>query len=228
MSAFVLVMLPVLLALGNWQLGRAEEKRVLEDRYFDALGERPAVPGERGASQLDAFSRLELSGRYLPKRQYLVDNQIHDGEVGYWVVTVFEGLDDRRWLVNRGFVTAPGRRDQLPQLPLPAGEQSLVAVVWPELGLPPTWREEFPSGDYPRRIQRLDVRSLAALEKAEPVQLRLEARQPGSLTPASLAVDFNPAGHTGYAVQWFGLAATLAIGFVILGFRNAADSERVN
>lgn len=223
MTAFVGVMLPVLLSLGSWQLQRAEEKRFLEDRYFDALAALPTAADAKPAASIPAFTRLRLTGRYLPDKQYLVDNQVHDGQVGYWAVTPFADLDGRVWLLNRGFQAAPPQREELPELAVPTGQQTLVAMVWPEFGLPPTWQADAPMGSYPRRVQRLDLARLAAAENAELVQLRLEAGQPGSLTPASLTVDFNPAGHTGYAVQWFGLAATLLAGFVILGLRNGAE-----
>lgn len=225
MSAFVLVFLPVTIGLGAWQLERASYKRSLEDAYFDALGSRPAHEGD----EWGAFAPVTLRGRYVEGRSYLVDNQIVDGEVGYIVVTVFETDSNARYLVNRGFLPAPRVREDLPTFDSPQGEVTISALAWPELGLPPIWQENEWSGAYPRRIQRLDIPKLAAVEGAVRWQLRLEHGQPGGLTPTSLAVDFNPARHTGYAVQWFGLASALLIGFVIfgrLGGREPADSTQ--
>ena len=230
MTGFVVVMLPVLVSLGLWQLDRADEKRVLEDRYVDALGERPRPAESASLDDLPAFARVRVTGRYLSEQQYLIDHQIFQGEVGYWVVSPMVDQDNRAWLINRGFIAAPQRREVLPALPVPDGEVSVVAVLWPDLGLPPAFEEVDPARlaeqAYPRRVQRLDVDLLARLESAVPAQLRLEGGQPGSLTPASLAVDFNPARHTGYAVQWFALAATLLIGYVVLGLRNGADPQQ--
>ncbi len=220
MSAFVLVFLPITLGLGAWQLERASYKRSLEDAYFDALGARPALEGE----DWQAFSPVRLQGRFVNERSYLVDNQISDGDVGYFVVTVFETTAGNRYLVNRGFVAAPAVREELPQIEVVEGEVRIDALAWPELGLPMIWQETDWRGAYPRRIQRLDVAKLSETESAVRWQLRLEHGQPGGLTPTSLAVDFNPARHTGYAVQWFGLATALLIGFVVFGRLGARES----
>lgn len=222
MSLFVLIFLPVTLGLGAWQLERANYKRSLEDAYFDALGSRPAGEGD----DWQAFSPVRLRGRYVEDRSYLVDNQIVDGEVGYFVVTVFETQADARYLINRGFLAAPRVRKQLPEFSSPQAEVTIAALAWPELGMPPIWQEKQWSGAYPRRIQRLDIPKLAEVEGAVRWQLRLERGQPGGLTPTSLAVDFNPARHTGYAVQWFGLAAALLIGFVVFGRIGGRESNK--
>jgi cytochrome oxidase assembly protein ShyY1 len=52
-------------------------------------------------------------------------------------------------------------------------------------------------------------------------EIRLEAGQPGVFDPAPTELNMPAAKHTGYAVQWFGLAAALSIGFVIFGFRKS-------
>lgn len=213
MSLFVLIFLPVTLGLGVWQLERASYKRSLEDAYFDAIGARPLTEHD----EWQAFAPVRLHGRYVAERSYLVDNQVSGGEVGYFVVTPFETDDGARYLVNRGFLAAPRVREQLPQFSTPQAVVTISALAWPELGLPMLWQENQWSGAYPRRIQRLDIARLAEVEGAVRWQLRLEHGQPGGLTATSLTVDFNPARHTGYAVQWFGLAAALLIGFIVFG-----------
>jgi surfeit locus 1 family protein len=216
MTLFVLVMLPVAVSLGFWQLDRAAEKRALETRYYERQGglpiDRPVRPGAL------AFARVRLSGRYLPGLDYLVDNRVRDGRPGYWVVSVFAADDDRRWLVNRGWLAAPPQRSVLPVVPTPDGPVTLVGIIWPNTGLPPLLAADPWPDAWPRRVQRLDVARMAAADPGiVPVEVRLEAGQAGVFAAAPLHLDVLPERHQGYAVQWFALAGVLLIGYVIFG-----------
>ncbi|MEQ8484293.1 MAG: SURF1 family protein [Pseudomonadales bacterium] len=223
MTLFALLMLPITIALGFWQLARAAEKQALEDSFYDRFGMLP-VPAPADPAGID-FLRVRLEGRYLPGRDYLVDNRIERGRPGYWVVSVFGTLDGRRWLVNRGWLAGAPQRDQLPEVPGADGAQTLVGVVWPDTGLPPLLAPDpWPAG-WPRRVQRLDVARMAADdERVVPVEIRLEPDQPGVLEAAPTQIDFAPARHQGYAVQWFGLALVLCVGYAVFGLTKRQES----
>lgn len=216
MVMLLLVGLPLLLSLGNWQLQRAEEKRRFEVAYLEAQSRLPIMPPASAEAQ--PFTRLRLIGRYDSKRQFLIDNQIRDGQVGYWVVTPFRGEDGRSWLVNRGWIAAPRRREELPDIDIAGPATQIVAVVWPDTGLIPALAQEQWSSQWPLRIQRLDVRKMAPMVDAVPIELRLEASAPGVLAPAPMLISVTAGKHTGYAVQWFAFAAVLVVGFLIYGF----------
>ncbi len=239
LSLAVMAMLPVLLALGVWQLQRAEEKRSYQSRYYDRLAEPPRPLASLAGSLTDAgFARVFLRGRYQRGRDYLVDNRTRHGRPGYWVVSRFAAQDGRIYLVNRGWIAAPPRREVLPEVVTPGGPVTLQAVVWPDLGLPPLLAEEAWPSRWPKRIQRLDVARMAAdpdlgpgidsrfEPEPEPVvaaELRLEPGQAGVFVAAPVDPGFVPERHQAYAAQWFGLALVLLAGYVILGFRLARD-----
>ena len=63
-------------------------------------------------------------------------------------------------------------------------------------------------------------------EGARPLQLRLEGDQAGALAPPPLEVTVRPEKHTGYAVQWFALAAVLVVAFVCYGFGLTLTGKR--
>ena len=46
MTLFTALLLPLVLSLGIWQLGRAEEKREFESAYLDRIGALAVVPAE--------------------------------------------------------------------------------------------------------------------------------------------------------------------------------------
>ena len=218
MTTFVMVMLPLTVALGFWQLDRAELKRGLERQYLERLGMLPETPPETLANA--AFLRVRLEGEYEPGHHYLVDNRVRDGRPGYWVVSRFRASDGRGWLVNRGWVAAPPRRDLLPPVGTPSGSQRLLGVLWPDTGLTPLLAPDPWPDSWPRRVQRLDVARMAAEgPDVVPVEVRLEPGQPGVEAAAPVNVAFRPERHTGYAVQWFALAGVLVVAYLIFAFR---------
>ena len=174
MTGFFLVMMPLLIALGHWQVQRGDYKRLLENQYLAKLTELPQTPNSETLSQ--PFQALRLAGRYHPET-FMVDNQVSEGETGYWVYQVFE--DDRvgRVLINRGFV-ASSDRQRLPDVSTPGGELLLTATVWPQLGLIPAWGSQEWAKDWPKRIQRANVVRMSAEAGAWPAELRLEPGQP--------------------------------------------------
>ena len=222
MTAFVIVMLPLLLSLGNWQVQRGALKRDLESQYLEKLTELPKAVSVDVMSQ--PFQALKLNGRYQPET-FLVDNQVSRGKTGYWVFQVFDEATVGRVLINRGFI-ASTTRYHLPEVPMPDETVALVATVWPELGLIPAWGPQEWSGDWPKRIQRVNISRMAVAATAWPAEFRLEAGQPGVLEPAPFASRLSDDKHRGYAATWFGLATALVLGYLFLGFSASARVQR--
>ena len=228
MSLFVLLMLPLLLSLGSWQLRRGAEKEALEAGYLARSGDLPVAGSSLDSVDRDAmaFVRVRLQGRYQHGEYYLIDNQVRDGVVGYWVLHRFLSDDDRLWFVNRGFIAATKQRTMLPEVSSPAGGQQITAIIWPDTGLQPRFGDAPGIGPWPQLRQRIDVAALVAESpNSLPVELRLEAGQPGALLPAPSSFASGAARHRGYAVQWFALAAVLMMGFIVFGLRRSAADD---
>lgn len=218
MTVFTVLMLPVVVSLGIWQLQRAALKHGYEERYFDRMAEAPR-PMPRDLDDVE-FLRVSLRGVYDPTRYFLVDNQIHQGRPGYWVVALFRTDDGRMWLVNRGWVPAPSLREDLPTVTIPVEPVRITGVLWPDTGLVPLLAEDPWGPEWPKRVQRLDVARMASTSGATaPVEVRLESTAPGVLVAAALGHDFKAQTHEGYAAQWFGLGAVLVVGYIVFGFR---------
>ncbi len=217
MTLFTALLLPLVLSLGSWQLKRAEEKRQYEAAYIDRIGARALAPAE----PLLEFQRIRLVGEFEPGRDFLLDNQTGAGQIGYGVISLFRSEDGRGWLINRGFLPGDRARRSLPEVVTPPGTVTLTGLVWPELGLLPVFGEDRWADGWPKLIQRIEVARMAAeAENVVPQEIRLEAAQPGVFDPAPTELNMPASKHTGYAVQWFGLAAALSVGFVVFGFRN--------
>ncbi len=221
LTAFVVVMLPVVWSLGFWQLERAGEKQVLEDAFLLQLSAPIKAVGET----VKPFERLQLKGLW-GEQQFLVDNQIHERQVGYWVIQTFNAENGKRYLVNRGWIQAPASRENLPEIPTPLGTVSILVFAWPQLGLPPMWGED-PWPNLPVvRVQQRDIDRMALRTGSEPIELRLESGSQGVFIAPPQDIQFGKATHFGYAIQWFGLGVVLIVGYYIVFRKSRQKVER--
>ena len=227
MSLFVLILLPLLLALGNWQLQRGALKRDLETDYLQQLTQLPkdlqkvlfdSGAPVNGALPLAPFARVRLSGRY-GEEMFFLDNQISDKQVGYWLFQIFIMTDGDKVLVNRGFVAASSQRNVLPVVTTPENQVTIIASVWPDLGLPPLLKQQDWAPTWPKRIQRRELLRMAEAAQSWASELRLEPGQAGELQAAPFAEPLSDAKHRGYALTWFGLAVALVLGYIAFGLR---------
>lgn len=219
LTVFVLVMLPTVISLGFWQLRRAEEKQDLENMYLQKLSAPVRVPD----NTLEPFDRISLNGEW-GSQQFLVDNQINQGKVGYWVIQTFVDRQGQVFLVNRGWIQAPVSRDELPDAPAPQGQVALLTFVWPQLGAQFLLGEDVWSPGEKIRVQSRDIEKMANITGAIPVELRIEPGSPGVLVAPPQDVQFGRAMHLGYAVQWFGLGVVLVIGYWVVYRRSRRGS----
>lgn len=227
---FAGLFLPLLLALGVWQLQRAGEKAELMEGWQDASAAVPWSGTE--AQRLVTGQPLTLSGHYDRKR-WLLDNRTRDGRPGYEVLNLFVTRGGDRVLVNRGWVPAPRLRNQLPEIEVPGGEQQVLGRVsdYPD---PPvlTGGGESSGNDWPRRVQALprDAASAQAGVQLPPVMIRLaDGAQPGAFRADWTLELMGPATHYGYALQWFSLAVALVILTVFASYRRTgANNDKHN
>jgi surfeit locus 1 family protein len=220
-TLLTLALLPVLIGLGLWQLDRYEQKQEVERAYAAADG-APVPADTVTADERDRFRPTSARGRYEADRQFLIDNMVRRGRNGFFVITPFRLENGELVLVNRGWIAQDARREptddiavsderrriegrvgRLPVAGLDLGDDRAAGEGWPSV-------RQFP-----------DIPELAAAlgEPVEPWVLLLSPQaadgflrewQPGGM-PASR--------HLGYAVQWFALAAALAVIYVVVNTR---------
>lgn len=214
----VLCLFPLLMFLGFWQLERAVEKQGIVDEF---TVNRQAAPA--GIEALDGDDNLQyrtalLVGVLDADRRVILDNRVKLGRPGYEILEVLsiEGFE-QKILVNRGWVPAALDRDVLPDVPSVLGQVELRGAMYRTLG---GYRLDDGVGvitQWPARVGWISSDRAAVLfaEEFYPYQLRLEAASPGALTTGWVTVAVQPAKHTGYAVQWFAMAAVLLLMTVI-------------
>ena len=219
---FTLTFLPLLLTLGMWQLDRAEQKRALEAR-MERQRDLPAVTLSDLPSDTELpWRSLQLTGQFDPVHIWLLDNRTRNGQAGVEVLQLFHDQPgDRALIINRGWLPWPDRR-HLPGVPVAEGSLQLRAQALPPPGEGFRLRGASTSG-WPRLITHPDPQLLAGQAglSAEPLMARLERGSPAALRLDWPAMPMTATKHTGYAVQWFTLAAALLILFIWAGLRPA-------
>lgn len=224
-----LLLLPAFVALGLWQLDRADEKRNLQADYDRRALEPPvALDGQLRRGEDLRFYRVAAEGVYEPERQILLDNRVLAGSVGYYVVTPLRLRDsDTRVLVNRGWVPLGRGRAHLPAVPPPAGTQRVVGVATIplerkySLGMPtpgPSWETVWPYMDMARY-------RAAVAQPLQPVVILLDPHSDGGYVRQWARLDAGIATHQGYAFQWFALALALLTLYVFVNIRREREES---
>ncbi len=211
------------MALGFWQLGRAETKAALQAR-LDEFARQP--PLRVGAAELNVadvlLRRVEARGRFDPGHVVFLDNRVRKHQPGYHVlmplVLSADGGSAKHILVNRGWVAAGSERNRTPSVKTPEGEVEVTGTAVP----------------YSERFMELSTRvadgniwqnmvleryRLATKLDVQPVIVQQTSAADDGLVRDWPALDLKRNTHLAYAVQWFALAAAILIAYVVLNVR---------
>ncbi|MDH5936274.1 SURF1 family protein [Vibrio splendidus] len=233
----------ILIKLGFWQLDRGNEKL----RYEQQLSERAQQSSRsldtvisewkglrtqaQGSSELPSLNglRVDVELETPSGLVVLLDNQIHQGTVGYVIYMLGKvRLEDennslvaeKQLLIDLGFVAASNDRRELPQLgnitlPTNMSGRLYTRSVNPlshELGLENTT---------PKRIQNINITALSEYTGQAVLPFVF---QPQSLESWPYELLWRPMAmksekHFGYSFQWFVMAAVLLFLMLLIGYR---------
>ena len=222
-----LCLLPLLIALGIWQLGRSEEKRVFLEQQGQELASSEIIQLSKASEDnVDRvrYKKVQATGHYDQAHQFLIDNQISAGKAGYFVLTPFvlQG-EAKAVLVNRGWVPLNQQRLILPDLQIGSEQTQVTGRInqFPSVGIKLAGAE-IPTEGWPSVVQVVDSSVLAKKlgYSIFPFQIELDKDQPeGFKREWQTTTMMLPEQHTAYAIQWFALALTLTILFIWYSFK---------
>ena len=202
----------VLIALGFWQLDRADEKKALIELLEFRQQQAPIRLGgdSRDLDNL-RYRRVLVSGIYDSKHQFLLDNQVVDGKIGVFVLTPLkiEG-SQHSVLVNRGWVPMTNRRIVESDLDIQQVGVRVEGLVnhFPGVGYK-LKGAEIPADGWPGLIQRVDSEVLSGVlgYPLLPFQILLDPDlQSGFVRDWKISYPVSPEKHIAYGVpQYFPL-----------------------
>jgi surfeit locus 1 family protein len=208
--------------LGVWQLNRAAEKRgILEQVATGAANVRAWTSVD---ADLPRYQTAKATGRYDSSQQILLDNMPSPhGMPGYRVLTPFQLSGDGWILVDRGWLPIGASRAVLPNVDVAGDERTIVGRLddLPRPGLRLAADAEGAEG-WPRRMnfpEHAEIERVLGRPVARRI-LRLDPTQSnGYERTLAMPTDFGPNRHIAYAVQWFALAATMLVIYLLLSFK---------
>jgi surfeit locus 1 family protein len=215
-------LIAMLVALGRWQLHRADEKRVLFDSFA-----APSVAAQRidlRSPKVARYSSVLALGSYDATRQVLIDNMVEGARAGYFVITPF-ALQGGGWvLVNRGWVPLGQTRAARPAIPVGANVRTIrgradnLPSPGIHMGVPAPLAPPYPVvAAYPTRAEVAQL--LKESDWASVDLILLDAGEPDGYVRNWVPPGFPPMRHIGYALQWFALALALVVIYVVTNFR---------
>ncbi|WP_085579426.1 MULTISPECIES: SURF1 family protein [unclassified Pseudomonas] len=222
----VVLLLPLMVSLGVWQLGRGAEKTALLASYAERRAAEPMAAAELLHSADPAFRRVHLHGRFDADHSLLLDNRQRDGKVGVELLQPFQDRRTGQWLlVNRGWLPWPDRR-LAPQFTTPADAVDMDAWVYVAPGATFQLHADPVSDAWPQTVTAVEPARLWKTLDRDGFAYEVRA-EPG---PASYVTDWpvvamGPEKHLGYAVQWFAMATALLGLYLYLGWHNAKEKH---
>jgi cytochrome oxidase assembly protein ShyY1 len=211
-------------SLGRWQWQRGVDKAALLQSWEAALvgHELPLSPALQNQSLLPqrVVGEGRFTGPYL-----LQDNQRHRGRIGLRYFRAMQVCcDEQTVLVDLGW-RAWGETRQLPEpAELPQSAQvSGLLVPWPGQGIAmgdDAWNASSANEVLLLRIDRETISQRLGLELSGRL-LRLDPQRDFGFERdlEALPNTLPPERHRGYAVQWFALALTVLIVYIVLSIR---------
>jgi surfeit locus 1 family protein len=227
MSVLVCVMLLVLVRLGMWQLERHTQRMDQNSKIMERMTIAPVELSdiEALASAQRDYRTVVVRGTYDTSQQILWRNREYRGRTGYHVMTPLRLADGRAILVNRGWIYyQEGLGDWQRAYQAPTGMQEIVGV-WRVSQAEFDQINEVPLVDGRRdKWFYIDVAAIAAQTPYPLVDGFVELQPDGTAMTAGIPIptetsDMGMGSHLSYAVQWFGFALILLVGYIVVQVR---------
>lgn len=233
LTLVALLLIPVMVRLGFWQLHRHEQK-VAHNQQIERALARPAVPVQRltapgrAVAEKDRYRRVTVTGRYDSTHEVVVRQRTGAEErIGFHVLTPLVGSDGTVTLVNRGWVPPGEDPADYPEVPkAPTGRVTVTGLLQPDETTASTGIKDR-RGLPDRQIMLIngDKLDLDRPVRGGYVQLTRTSPKPSGEQPEPLPEpDHGSIGpHLAYAFNWWLLAAGVPIGWVVLFRRERRD-----
>jgi len=227
----------LLAGLGVWQLQRAAYKQGLFDRYRERAHAQPiALPAQADSLTELRYRHVAVTGRMDSGHQFLLDNRTHEGVAGYDVLTPLrmQGRGDdggAAILVDRGWVPWGGDRSKLPVVPAPEETLRITGILDQAPRTLLLGAAGYETGGWPRVVEEVQFGPMERLlgYRLRPFLLLMDPSQAaGYVREWRPNPGFGPERHRGYALQWFTLAATLFVIYIVANSTPAEGTEARN
>jgi cytochrome oxidase assembly protein ShyY1 len=234
MVIFTMLVFLLLIKLGFWQITRALEKEQRQERISE-LSQREALT----LTQVLALTGLQdgindlpiqLDGKFVGDKIFLLDNQPDKARFGYRVYQIIES-GGNALLVNLGWVQGSVDRNVLPEVTALTGQHVITGHVRKiEIGIQ-LQEQNLANPSWPLRVQQIELDKFSQLigNKLLPFVVYLDKKESIGYKKNWQPIVMPPEKHRAYAFQWFSLAIawiSLMIWAAMKMSKNNKDSNR--
>ena len=220
----------LLLSLGVWQLQRAEKKRLLLNDFsthasMHYLQTKDLDKAGQSLSSLRYFP-IKIEGHYDNDHVFLLDNKFYQHQLGYEVLTPFVPKNSSKiLLVNRGWIPRGHANYPAPPIiPKVAGKQNIQGILYVPLSKPFVLAQMpiLNKPNWPLIVEALQIDRFEMQLKKNlyPAIIWLNKEEKNGFARDWHPVIMLPAQHIAYAIQWFALALTLLIIYIVLSIKS--------
>ncbi|WP_033076270.1 SURF1 family protein [Thalassotalea sp. ND16A] len=212
---FTLLVFCGLIKLSLWQYDRGQEKQTRLDNIAQ-LSQQQAMPlsellTSAKTNNIDNINDVpvQLSGSFNNQFTFLLDNQTHQGQLGYRVLQVFhDSNSNQQLLVNLGWIVGSIDRNFIPSVAAIKGRQTLsgnVRIIEQGIVLA---EQQLSTQSSPIRVQQIDIEKISQLINIQllPFVVFLDKKDTLGYEKNWQPVVMPPEKHQGYAFQWLSLA----------------------
>lgn len=222
-----IVAIAVMIKLGFWQYGKAQQKLALQAAYDARLKEPPvALPDSVADVEPWRYRHVKAKGEYDVRYQILLDNQVENEMAGYHVITPFKPKGSGAYvLVDRGWIPMGDRRS-LPRIETPQGLIDIRGAAWVpstkfyELASPPEnagWQALWQNMDMKRYAKSVPFPVL-------PFVVRLDAdSSAGGFVRNWPKPAERVETNIGYAWQWWGFSVAVVLIWIFVNLKRTAE-----
>lgn len=220
------VIVTLLGCLGAWQMYRLQWKEgILKE--IAAVQNAPAIDLNNEPLRdltVPDYQRVTVRGRFDHSHEFLIASRVHDGQVGYNVVTPFSTAMGQTYLVNRGWIPIDNEKPATRSAGQIDSETQIQGIAR-HPAAPTRWQ---PANDVARNRwygYDLGLMYIAAEVKTKPLSFYIEADatpNPGGLPIGGVTKLDIPNNHLQYALTWYGLGALIALIFAVNRLQRAS------
>lgn len=212
--------------LGLWQIQRADEKKKMIVAQKTLEKQKPIHWTKKQRTPMQ-YERIIVKGNYL-SWVFLLDNQHHQHQFGYDVLSPLELSDGAVIMVDRGWVPGEMTRRVFPNIQSPKGLMKLQgSVYFPN-------KNQWVLGPVLEKkenkmiiLERLDEQLISQIlqKSVSPFIIRLDKQNANGFVREWETVSMPPQRHLAYAVQWFAMALVILIIFVALNLKKKNENH---
>ena len=224
MTLLAVLGMALFMRLGFWQLERAGEKKHMI-AALNAFSRQTPIDWLSGNALPAQYQPIQVQGHFLPDI-LLLDNQHHQHQFGYDVISPLVLADGSVVLVDRGWLAGDVTRRIFPTTETPVHQVQLTGSAYY-----PSEKNWILGQALEKKtanlaiVELLDTHLISQFlhKSVYPFIIRLEKHAANGYVREWAVVAMPPQRHYGYALQWFAIALLILILFIALNCKGRGN-----